>query len=124
MTQIQTKEEHTFDIIERLSKDNEFYVSRYSFGETPTYDLTQNFVKVTVDELKEAPYCAYDNCIEEMSGNNLNYFEIQPRDISQQYNDHCDSMIEHLKKHEPHMMLHFDMFEVRDTCDVYVVSKK
>lgn len=122
MTQIQTKEQHTYDIIERLSVDNEFYVSMYKYGETPTYDLSKNFVKVTVDELKQAPYDAYDACIEEMSGNNLNYFEIQPRDISQQYNDHCDSMIEHLKKHQPHMMLHFDAES--DTCDVYVVSKK
>ena len=123
MTQIQTKEEHTYDIIERLSVDNDFYVSMYKFGESPTYDHTKCFVKVTVDELKQAPYDAYDMCIEVQENyNNLNYFEIQPRDIHPLYNKHCDTMIEHLKKHNPHTMLHFDA--ERDTCDVYVVSKK
>lgn len=122
MTQIQTKEEHTFDIIERLSKDNIFYVHMYETGGRNA-DLENCLKHVSLEELKQRPYEAYDACIEVQENyNNLNYFEIQPRDISEKYNQFCDHMIEKLKELQPHMMLHFDAES--DTCDVYVVSKK
>ena len=115
--------EQTFDIIEQLSKDNIFYVHVYETG-GHNADLENCLKHVTVDELKQKPYDAYDECIEVQENyNNLNYFEIQPRDLSEKYNQFCDYMIEKLKELQPHTMLHFDC-DGFDTCDVYVVSKK
>ncbi len=121
MTQVQAKEQ-TFDIIKNLSKDNIFYVHMYETG-GHNADIANCLKLVTVDELKQKPYDAYDECIEVQENyNNLNYFEIQPRDLSEKYNEFCDYMIEKLKELQPHTMLHFDAES--DTCDVYVVSKK
>lgn len=116
------KEETVFDIIENLSKDNVFYVHKYETG-GHNADLENCLKLVSVDELKQQPYEAYDACVEVQENyNNLNYFEIQPRDLSEKYNQFCDHMIEKLKELQPHSMLHFDGYD--DTYDVYVVSKK
>lgn len=110
-------EDLTYEIIERLSKENDFYIHAYE-----QRDCVSSLVKVTVDELKEK-YEAYDQCVEEqLDYNNIEYFDTQPRDISEYYNKFCDHMTEKLKELQPHSMLHFDGAD--DTYDVYVVSKK
>lgn len=114
-------DELSFEIIERLSVENDFFIHPYKTGEKPTYDVAGCFVRTTLDELKDK-FEAYDQCIEENQGNNLEYFDMQPRDIDEMYNKCCDQMVAMLKLHQPHMYLHFDGAE--DTYDVYVVSKQ
>lgn len=107
-------EELSFELIERLSTDNVFYIHKYE-----TKDTTKALVHVSVEELK-TQYEAYDQVIEEMSGHNAEYFATQPP-----LNDETDKlnqyMSEQISKLQPHSMLHFDGAE--DTFDIYVVSK-
>ena len=108
-------EELSFELIERLSVDNKFFIHKYE----PT-SLELALLEVSVDELKTT-YEAYDQVIEEAQGHNASYFETQPE--STNFTGRLNKfMFEELTKLQPHSMLHFD--GARDTYDVYVVSKQ
>jgi len=103
-------EELSFELIQRLSEDNKFFIHKYESKTTDTALL-----EVSVDDLKTT-YEAYDQVIEETDGHNAGYFQIQPDET--EFNQY---MFTQLTKLQPHSMLHFDGAD--DTFDVYVVSK-
>lgn len=109
-------EELTFELIERLSKDNKFFIHKYE-----TLDTTKALIEVSVEQLK-TEYEAYDQVIEEKTGHNADYFEIQPLHSSDRRVDELNQyMSTEVNKLNPHSMLHFDGSD--DTFDVYVVNK-
>lgn len=108
--------ELSFELIERLSKDNKFFIHKYE-----TLDTTKALIEVSAEQLK-TEYEAYDQVIEESSGHNAGYFEIQPLHHEDHRVDQLNQfMYAELMKLQPHSMLHFDGSD--DTFDVYVVSK-
>lgn len=108
--------ELSFELVERLSVDNVFYIHKYE-----TLDTTKALVQVTLEQLK-TEYEAYDQVIEESEGHNAGYFEIQPLHHRDERVDVLNKfMFEQLTTLQPHAMLHFDGSD--DTFDVYVVSK-
>lgn len=108
--------ELSFELIERLSKDNKFFIHKYE-----SIDTTKALIEVSVEQLK-TEYEAYDQVIEEMKGHNADYFEIQPPHARDRRVDEINQyMMTEVKRLNPHSMLHFDGAE--DTFDVYVVSK-